>query len=150
MPPGAIMPPPASAPVVLHASCVRWHDRGVVIEGPSGAGKSDLVLRLLDAGALLVADDLVAIERRGDRLTAAAVGLPGRLEVRGQGIFAVAALAAAPLDLWVRLVDRPGERLPEPARHELAGLALPLIELDPRPASAVARLRIALLGSRVA
>jgi serine kinase of HPr protein (carbohydrate metabolism regulator) len=144
------MPAPASAPVVLHASCVRWHDRGLLVEGPSGAGKSDLVLRLVDAGALLVADDLVGIARQDDGLIARPVGLAGRLEVRGQGIFAVAGVATTKLDLWVRLVDAPGERLPEPARRVLHDVAVPLVELDPRLASAVARIRIALLGSRVA
>jgi serine kinase of HPr protein (carbohydrate metabolism regulator) len=144
------MPETVSAPAVLHASCVRWHERGVLVEGPPGAGKSDLVLRLLDAGALLVGDDLVRIERRGGRLIAAAVDLAGRLEVRGQGIFAMAGIAATGLDLWVRLVDAPGERLPEPAWHAVDGVALPVVELDPRLASAVARIRIALLGSRVA
>jgi serine kinase of HPr protein (carbohydrate metabolism regulator) len=134
----------------LHASCVRWHDRGVLIEGGSGSGKSDLVLRLLDAGAFLIADDVVAVERRGDRLRATAVGLDGRLEVRGQGIFAVAATASTRLDLAVRLVDAPGERLPEPATRTLGGLALPEIALDPRLAVAVARIRMALLGTRVA
>jgi serine kinase of HPr protein (carbohydrate metabolism regulator) len=144
------MPACVSASIVLHASCVRWHDRGVLVEGGSGAGKSDLVLRLLDAGALLVADDQVRVVRRGGRLVATPVALAGRLEVRGQGIFAVAGVASSGLDLCVRLVDGPAERLPEPAFRRLHEVALPLLELDPRLASAVARIRIGLLGSRVA
>ena len=144
------MPPAATAPLVLHASCVRWHDRGILIEGDSGAGKSDLVLRLLDAGAHLVADDVVAVERRGERLHAAPVGLEGRIELRGQGVFAVAAVASTGLDLAVRLVDMPGERLPVPASRALCGLFLPEIALDQKLASAVARVRMALLGTRVA
>ena len=44
----------------LHASAVLWHGRGVLIRGASrAAGKSSLALRLLAAGAMLVADDLV-------------------------------------------------------------------------------------------
>jgi HPr kinase/phosphorylase len=144
------MPMAATAPLVLHASCVRWHDRGILIEGGSGAGKSDLVLRLLDAGAFLVADDVVAVERRGERLRAAAAGVEGQLELRGQGIFAVVAVASTRLDLAVRLIAAPGERLPAPAARELCGLSVPEITLDPRLASAVARIRMALLGTRVA
>jgi serine kinase of HPr protein (carbohydrate metabolism regulator) len=129
---------------------VRWHDRGVLIEGASGAGKSDLALRLVDAGAELVADDVVALERAGHRLVARGVGMPGHLEVRGQGIYRVAAADSADLAVAVVLGGRHGERLPKPAFRELLGVELPVIPIDATAASAVMRLRIALLGTRIA
>ncbi len=134
----------------LAATCLRWLARGVLLEGPSGAGKSDLALRLLDAGAQLVADDAVRIACVGARLVARPAGLEGHLEVRGQGIYVVAHVAATVVDLVVQLASGPGVRLPPAARRRLLGVELPLIEVDPASASAVARIRIALDGRRVA
>ncbi len=47
--------------VQLHASCVSIAGKGVLLLGVSGSGKSDLALRLIDSGAILVADDRVDI-----------------------------------------------------------------------------------------
>lgn len=134
----------------LAATCLRWRAQGVLLEGASGAGKSDLALRLLDAGAQLVADDAVRIERVAARLVARPAGLAGHLEVRGLGIYVVPHAAATALDLVVVLAAGPGVRLPPPSRRRLLGVELPLIELDPQLASAVARIRLALEGRRVA
>jgi HPr kinase/phosphorylase len=134
----------------LAATCLRWRAHGVLLEGPSAAGKSDLALRLLDAGARLVADDTVRIERVAARLVARPAGLVGHLEVRGQGIYVVPHAPATTLDLVVRLAAGRGVRLPPPSCRRLLGIELPLIELDPALASAVARIRIALGGRRVA
>ena len=46
---------PRTRRVVVHATAVAWHGRGVLLRGPSGSGKSALALRLLHAGAVLVA-----------------------------------------------------------------------------------------------
>ena len=43
----------------IHATCIEVDGVGVLIRGASGSGKSDLALRLIDAGATLVADDRV-------------------------------------------------------------------------------------------
>ena len=137
----------------VHASCVELHGVGVLLLGPSGSGKSDLALRLIDAGALLVADDQVAIERRADRLFgSAAAALAGLLEVRGVGIVRLPCRAASELGLAVEL-DTAGarDRLPDPATsYPLLGLALPCLRLDPRAASAGAKIRLALSAERVA
>ena len=52
---------PHVAHVRLHATCVQLGGVGVVLLGASGVGKSDLALRLIDAGALLVADDQLEV-----------------------------------------------------------------------------------------
>lgn len=140
----------AGLSATIHASCVSWHDRGVLLAGPSGAGKSDLALRLIDAGAVLVADDLVAVTRDGAGLRARPLALPGLIELRGQGIYRVAHCAETPLDLYVRLGPEVAERLPEAgATVALLDAELPVIDLDPRLPSAVARLRLAVCGTRV-
>jgi HPr kinase/phosphorylase len=133
----------------LHASCVAMSGVGVVLYGPSGSGKSDLALRLIDAGARLVADDCLVVERCGDRL----IGRPpeaaaGLIEVRGLGIMRVEHCVSAPLGLVVAL-DETEARLPEPMTHELLGVALPCVRLDPRAPSVCAKIKLALDGERV-
>ena len=130
---------------LVHASCVAVDGGGVLLLGPSGSGKSDLALRLIDGGAVLVADDQVEIRAAGGRLEAAPPdALAGRIEVRGLGILALPWRASAPLVLAAELLvgGRP-ERLPEPARRRFEGIDLPLVRLAPFDASAAARLRLA-------
>ena len=138
----------------VHATCIalqaggkRW--RGVLLRGPSGAGKSDFALRLVDAGARLVADDQTALVRRGRSLIGSPPGtLAGLLEVRGIGIVKVGPsrlLAQVPIALLVDLLppDRI-ERMPELARETLLDVDLPVVALTPFEASAPAKLRLAL------
>ena len=145
MPPGE---EPASG-LVVHATAVAIGAAGVLLRGPSGSGKSDLALRLIDGGALLVADDQVSLRREGGRLIAgyplaAPARLRGCLEVRGLGLVPVAMAAAAPLDLVIDLQPGvPVERLPAPAIAGYLGVGLPLLRLDPFLASAAAQVRLA-------
>jgi len=120
----------------IHASCAARDGRGVLLTGAPGSGKSDLLLRLLDYGFALVADDRVDID---DGRAAPPPNLAGLLEVRGLGIFRLPFTAPVPVALTVELGR--GERLPSPARH---ALGMPLITVDPELASAPARIRLAL------
>ena len=43
--------------MLVHATTIDIAGLGVLVMGASGSGKSDLALRLIAAGALLVADD---------------------------------------------------------------------------------------------
>lgn len=123
----------------IHASCAARDDAGVLLIGPPGSGKSDLVLRLLDRGFTLVADDRVEMENGIARPSAALAGL---LEVRGVGIVKLSHLPAARIALVVQLGSGQGSRLPEPRKH--ADLGVPVIDLDPWAPSAPARVAIAL------
>jgi HPr kinase/phosphorylase len=135
--------------IQVHATCVVLAESGVLLCGPSGCGKSDLALRLVDAGARLVSDDRVELERREGTLWAwAPAAIAGRLEVRGLGIVRLDAdqcqPAGARVVLAVDLVDASAvERLPEAAKRGWLGVDLPLLALDPRQASAPAKLRLA-------
>ena len=122
----------------IHASCVARGDAGVLLLGPAGAGKSDLVLRLLECGFALVADDRVEVE---NGIARAPYGLAGLLEVRGLGIVSLPHAEQARLALVVDL-DAKSPRLPEPARDERFGL--PLIAIDPAAPGAPARIALAL------
>lgn len=135
----------------IHATCVDWDGTGLLIRGPEGAGKSDLALRLIDAGAKLVADDRCDVAASEGGLAARAPEtIAGRLEVRGLGIVTVP--EAAPetrVVAVVELMPESGiERLPAAAETEVAGVALPLYRLDPAAASAVARLRLIVRHAR--
>lgn len=134
--------------IFVHATAIAIDRDGVLLLGPSGSGKSDLALRLIDAGARLVADDQVILTRIGEKLIAnAPPTLAGRLEVRGVGIMALdggRVWRKMPITLAVELVapDRI-ERLPEKATRDFLGFTLPLIRLTPFEASAVAKVRLA-------
>lgn len=121
----------------IHASCAARDGHGVLLLGASGSGKSDLLLRLLDHGFVLVADDRVCIE---DGVARAPAGLAGLLEVRGLGIVRLPFVAAARLTLVVQL--EAGPRLPEPAWHPATGV--PMVSVDPVACSAPARVAMAL------
>jgi len=130
----------------VHGTSVSIGGEGILLRGPSGSGKSDLALRLIDAGALLVADDQTELTR-GDALLemSAPAALAGLLEVRGLGIVRVPHVTCAPLRLVVDLApDATIERMPEPRLCTIAGVSLPLVALDPFTASAPAKLRLAL------
>lgn len=130
--------------LLANVTCVAASDgRGILIEGPPGSGKSTLALALIDRGAVLVGDDGLAIEPRGDRLWALPPpNIAGLLEVRGVGIVTVAA-TSAPLALVLSLGGA-GERLPEPRGREIDGFTLPSLAFDAAAAAAALRAEWAL------
>ncbi len=134
--------------VNIHATCIALNGVGILLRGPSGAGKSDLALRLIEAGALLVADDRVCLSRCGDGVVARAPeALGGLIEARGVGIIRLTAgrvAAEVPCGLVCDLAAADGiERLPEPSRAEILGVSLPRLVLDPFEAAAPVKLRLA-------
>ena len=100
----------------VHGTTVALDGAGVLIRGPSGSGKSDLALRLIDAGARLVADDQTELWRRGEAVLARSPAtIAGQIEVRGIGILSLPHLDEVPLRLVVDLIAPDAvERLPEP------------------------------------
>lgn len=133
-----------SAIELVHATTVAIAGRGVLISGPPGSGKSDLALRLIDRGAALVSDDqtLVRVEA-GQALASAPETIRGRLEIREVGILSLRAAQDVPLGLCVALGGGV-ERLPRPRRRAIAGVDVPEIAIDPRPASAPIKVELAL------
>jgi HPr kinase/phosphorylase len=134
---------------LVHATSVAIGERAVLLRGPSGSGKSDLALRLIDAGARLVADDQTRIWRDGDVLLACAPeSIAGLIEVRGVGIVRVESVPVARLALIADLVAvQHVERLPEPRSETIFGLAIPRVALAPFEASAPIKLRLALAAA---
>jgi HPr kinase/phosphorylase len=113
----------------IHASCVAFAGRGLLIRGPSGSGKSALALRLMGLGAKLVADDQTVLERRGDMVFARCPpALGGLIEARGIGVLKADPLAEAPLVLVADLTDITDKRLPDPRKCDVMGLPFDLVQ----------------------
>lgn len=123
---------------------------GILLIGKSGSGKSDLALRLMAAGARLVADDRTDLYVSRGRLYAKSPKqIAGLLEVRGVGIVKVPSATQTQVTLVVEL-GKAGPRLPEhrtfrpPAALRLPHAAAPpVISLNPFEASAPVKLAVA-------
>ena len=130
----------------IHATAVVIDNRCILLRGPSGAGKSDLALRLIDGGAMLVADDRTELIRKeGDLIARCPSTIAGKLEVRGVGILTLPYVSPATVSMVVDLVlPKEVDRLPEAACVELLGEELRQISLAPFEASAPAKVRLVL------
>ena len=140
-------------PDMVHATCVAVDGKGVLLRGPSGAGKSDLALRLIDGGAVLVADDYVKIVVENGGLVAhAPETISGLIEARGIGLLHVPHQTSAPVDLVVDLVDASViERLPETETINLdpvPDVPVRRVHIAPFEGSAVAKIRLLLKDAR--
>lgn len=117
----------------LHsATCVALGDHALLIEGPSGSGKSVLALTLIDRGAVLIGDDGVTLEKRGERLIASPPPrITGLLEVRNLGLLQFPVASEAPVALVLR-IDPDAPRFIETAEQvELGGVNLPMVRVWP-------------------
>ena len=146
----------------IHASCVVLArsaaafdapgEAGILLLGPSGAGKSDLALRLIAAGAELVADDRTVLTVREEGLFASPPAeLAGLLEVRNLGIVALSHWPEARISLVAELgTAMAPDRLPVPERWATPpqlglpeAFRPPLVRLNPFEASAPVKIAIA-------
>jgi HPr kinase/phosphorylase len=129
----------------MHATCVSFGDIGILLRGPSGAGKSDLALRLIEAGATLVADDQVRLTVDSGVLYASPPDeLAGLLELRGVGPVRLPYVSGVSIRLVADLV-RSGvsERLPVEDWEICSAVRVRRVEIAPFEQTAVAKLRIA-------
>src|SRR5262249_21541603 len=135
-----------AAMILVHGTTVAVEREGVLLRGPSGSGKSDLALRLIDAGARLVADDQTELTRVTEGLVARSpASIAGRMEVRGVGILRVPTLPSALLRLVIDLVaPERVERLPESQFCDYLQCSVPLLMVAPFEVSAAAKIRLAL------
>jgi HPr kinase/phosphorylase len=134
----------------VHGALVQVQGVGVLLLGASGVGKSETALELVTRGHALVADDVVELAARGERLIGRAPeAIRHYLEIRGLGLLYVPELYGAravqlesPVDLICRLEpDAPGREFErvglERPRETLAGVALPVVRLPVRPATSL-------------
>lgn len=138
-------------PTLLHASAVQFEGLGLLLIGDSGAGKSDLLLRLMDAGGTLIADDQAIMQQdRGTLYARAPDRLAGLVEIRGVGIIRMPTyLQQAPIQFVFQLVKQNEvERLPEHQPMVIEGLSLPCIRLFPFEVSALAKIRALMAAAK--
>jgi serine kinase of HPr protein (carbohydrate metabolism regulator) len=136
--------PRRARPRQIHATAVAIGGTAVLLRGPAGNGKSDLALRLIQAGAVLVADDRCDLSvARGRLVVSAPAAIRGLLEVRGVGIVRMRHRAKAPVSLVIDLVKPSAvKRLPPARRCRLRSVTLPLVRLAPFEASAAAKVML--------
>jgi serine kinase of HPr protein (carbohydrate metabolism regulator) len=131
--------------MLVHGTTVLVDAVGVLLRGREGAGKSDLALRLIDQGAVLVADDQTRLLLDGGAIMASVPpAIAGLIECRGVGLIKLDYQSPARLGLAIDLVASDQvERLPMPLSVDYFGISTPLLRLDPFTASAVAKVRLA-------
>ena len=118
--------------LVHQATCVAINGRALLIEGKPGSGKSSLALTLIDRGAVLIGDDGVTLESRGNRLLASPPPhTSGLIEVRGVGLITMPTAARIPAALVIRLDPKAPRFVEACANTNLAGIQLPMIGLWP-------------------
>lgn len=129
--------------MLIHASCADFSGAGVLLCGGSGCGKSDLCLRLLDAGARLVADDQTIIENENGALVARCPErIKGLLEIRGVGV--VETPCVPETRVCVKIVLRPDaeiDRMPDFQTETIENVPVPVFFLDGFTASAVLKVK---------
>lgn len=114
--------------LILHATCVAFEGKGVLISGQSGSGKSSLALELMALGADLISDDRTVIVNVSGRLVASPpVSIAGLIEARGVGILPVQYVKSASVLLSVDMSSVEIERLPEPHSMTVLDIALPCL-----------------------
>lgn len=130
----------------VHGTSLSLGAKGVLLLGPSDIGKSDLALRLIDRGAVLIADDYTELALSTDKvILSAPATIRGRMEVRGIGIIELAVAEPTPLELVVELVARDRvPRLPEPTQWVWQGVGISRINLCSFDASTPQKIMLAL------
>ncbi|MCY4300109.1 MAG: HPr kinase/phosphatase C-terminal domain-containing protein [Aestuariivita sp.] len=113
---------------VLHASCVAFHRRAVLIMGRAMSGKSSLALELISGGALLVSDDQTIVSLGSSGLVADAPSeIKGFIEARGVGLLRAHTHGPAQIALVVDLDRDETERLPPVRSYDILGQEIPIL-----------------------
>ncbi len=114
---------------MIHASCVAFGKKGVLIFGKSGSGKSDLSLRLIDMGAKLVADDQVILKNyKGHLLATCPKSIIGKIEAYGLGILTLPFRKKVYIHTVVEIKSKV-DRMPETEYFTYDGVKVPKIKL---------------------
>lgn len=112
----------------IHATCVTYGQRGLLIVGKSGSGKSGLALQLMAFGADLVADDRVTLFEDAGVITARCPApIKNLIEARGIGLLASVSNDSTVVNYVVDLDQIEPDRLPEHRKITILGVEIDLI-----------------------
>ena len=129
----------------IHSTSVVIDDNGVLILGDSGSGKSDLALRLIDNGATLISDDISICRKNSNNIYLyCPPEIKGLLEVREIGIITVPFVEKIKLRLVVNLKSNNNERFPKESSFRILGIKIPIINIEGKNSSAVAKIKVKL------
>ncbi len=129
----------------IHSTSVVIDDNGVLILGDSGSGKSDLALRLIDNGATLISDDISICRKNSNNIYLyCPPEIKGLLEVREIGIITVPFVEKIKLRLVVNLKSNNNERFPKDSCFRILGIKIPIINIEGKNSSAVAKIKVKL------
>lgn len=130
--------------ILANISCVAVAGRGILIEGDPGSGKSSLALALIDRGAVLIGDDAVTLESRGERLWALPPpNIAGLIEIRNVGL-AKLPTCSAPISLVLRFDPAAPRYLEQAERTPVSGHSLSLVRIHPEGPTLALRAEYAL------
>ena len=129
----------------IHSTSVVIDDNGVLILGDSGSGKSDLALRLIDNGATLISDDISICRKNSNNIYLyCPPEIKGLLEVRDIGVITVPFVEKIKLRLVVNLKSNNNERFPKESSFRILGIKIPIINIEGKNSSAVAKIKVKL------
>ena len=129
----------------IHSTSVVIDDNGVLILGDSGSGKSDLALRLIDNGATLISDDISICRKNSNNIYLyCPPEIKGLLEVREIGIITVPFVERIKLRFVVNLKSNNNERFPKDSSFRILGIKIPIINIEGKNSSAVAKIKVKL------
>ena len=129
----------------IQSTSVVIDDNGVLILGDSGSGKSDLALRLIDSGATLISDDISICRKNSNNIYLyCPPEIKGLLEVREIGIITVPFVERIKLRLVVNLKSNNNERFPKDSCFRILGIKIPIINIEGKNSSAVAKIKVKL------
>ena len=129
----------------IHSTSVVIDDNGVLILGDSGSGKSDLALRLIDNGATLISDDISICRKNSNNIYLyCPPEIKGLLEVREIGIITVPFVERIKLRLVVNLKSNNNERSTKDNYITILGIKIPIINIEGKNSSAVAKIKVKL------
>ena len=120
--------------MLIHASCVKWKNKGILLIGESGCGKSTGALALIEKGATLIADDYINIDIQNNTVFAVCPDtITGKIEVRGVGIVNMKSLPQTQIDLVIDCKPDFASvpRMPEEKTQNFSNKEVPLYDLCP-------------------
>jgi HPr kinase/phosphorylase len=113
---------------LLHASCVDFDGRGILIIGASGSGKSSLALACISLGAVLVGDDYVDLSVESDRIVAThPPNISGLIEVPRVGVLNCSFIERTFVALAIDMSQAEVDRLPPRRSLYVEKYEIPLI-----------------------
>ena len=132
-------------PKRFHSTSLVVEDSGLLIIGESGIGKSDLALRMIDSGAMLIADDVTICKKINNFIYLfSPEETKGLLEVREIGIITVPFIENIKLSLVIQLINEENIRYPENENCLILGIKVPKIKIYGKNSSAVAKIKVKL------